>query len=73
VANDQNRRDDTSEGDMLGGIARGPVVQSDEDRELVRDHEGESATGDTAEEPTRAEDRDRYGVPDPNRGINVRD
>jgi hypothetical protein len=73
VANDQDRRDDVSEGDMLGGIARGPIVQPDEDRDLVRDREDESVTSDMPEESTRAEDRDRYGVPDPNRAINVRD
>ena len=69
---DQDQRDDTS-GDMLGGIARGPIVQSDTDRDLVRDRDEESSTSDISEERTRAEDRDRYGVPDPNRGLNVRD
>jgi hypothetical protein len=69
---DKDQRDDAASGDLLGGIARGPIVQSDTDRDLVRDRE-ESSTSDISEERTRAEDRDRYGIPDPNRGLNVRD
>jgi hypothetical protein len=70
---DHDQPDQAAAGDMLGGIARGPIVQSDEDRDLVKDREDGSVSSDMPEESTRAEDRDRYGIPDPNRGLNVRD
>ena len=72
---DERRQDEDTTGDMLGGIARGPIVQTDADREIAREGDrGDDAGVDPAGDVrTRTDDRSKYGVPDPNQGLNVRD
>jgi hypothetical protein len=74
---DERRRDEedtATAGEMLGGIARGPITQTDADREIARSTDRDAHAVDPADDAvTRAEDRSKYGVPDPNQGLNVRD
>ncbi len=71
---DERRQDEDTTGDMLGGIARGPLVQTETDREIARSGDRDTHAVDPGDDAqTRAEDGSKYGVPDPNQGLNVRD
>jgi hypothetical protein len=71
---DENRDADLQSGDILG-VARGPIVQTDEDK-AVRDNDVDSgSTGHTDEEirSERTTTQTRYGVPEPPSGLHIED
>jgi uncharacterized protein (UPF0254 family) len=72
---DENRDADLQSGDILG-VARGPIVQTEEDKAVARDSDVDSGSTGQSDEEIRSErttTQTRYGVPEPPQGLHIED